>query len=58
MSSKSLVLLYQQCDCPEKGRRLNLVSASHTLLWWQTELEKKVRDTQKGEVLNFRGVLW
>lgn len=55
VSSRSLVLLYQQCNCPEKGRWPNLVSAGCILQWWQTELEKRVRDTQKGEVLHFRG---
>lgn len=55
VTSRSLVLLYHQCDCPEKGRWPNLVSASCILLWWQTKLEQRVRDTQKGEVLHFRG---
>lgn len=55
VSSRSLALLHQQCDCAEKRRWPNLVSGSHILLWWQTELEKRVRNTQKGEVLHFRG---
>lgn len=52
MSRSSLVFTTPTAWLPSEGEMAKL---GFSLLWWEAELEERVRDTQKGEVWCFRG---
>ena len=54
MSRSSLVFTTPTVWLPSEGEMAKLGSS---LLWWEAELEERVRDTQKDEVWRFR-VCW
>lgn len=52
VSCSSLVFTTPTVWLPSEGE---MAKVGFSLLWWEAELEERVGDTQKGEVLCFRG---